>query len=68
MAPGDAPPFLCACFRITAAGMRKIIDDRRCTTVDDVAEATGACRGCQTCRPDIEALLAEAAARRARGD
>jgi NAD(P)H-nitrite reductase large subunit len=44
--------------------MRRIIDARRCTTVEDVAEATGACRGCQTCRPDIEALLREAAASR----
>ena len=62
--PGAGPVLLCACFRISAAGMRAIIDARRCRTVEDVAEATGACRGCQTCRPDIEELLAEAAARR----
>ena len=68
--PASPPPdgrILCACFRLTAASIRQIIDDHRCTTVDDVSAATGACRGCQTCRPDIEALLAEAAARRSGG-
>ena len=55
---------ICTCFGITAAGMRRIIEARRCASVEDVAGATGACRGCQTCRPDIEALLKEAAARR----
>jgi NAD(P)H-nitrite reductase large subunit len=67
VAPGVGPHLLCACFKITAAGMREIIDTHRCKTVEEVAGATGACRGCQTCRPDIEALLAEAAARRERG-
>jgi assimilatory nitrate reductase catalytic subunit len=52
-------PILCACFRLTAASIRKVIDDHRCRTVEDVAAATGACRGCQTCRPEIEALLKE---------
>ena len=64
--PADGP-ILCACFRLTAASIRKIIDDHRCATVEDVSAATGACRGCQTCRPDIEALLAEAAARKSAG-
>jgi NAD(P)H-nitrite reductase large subunit len=61
---GPRAPVLCTCFRLTGADIRRIIDDLRCATVEDVAEATGACRGCQTCRPDIEGLLAEAAARR----
>lgn len=60
--PGADPsgPILCACFRLTAASLRKVIDERRCRTVDDVSAATGACRGCRTCLPEIEALLAEA--------
>ena len=57
---GPSPgPVICTCFRFTAADLRRVIAERRCATVEDVAEATGACRGCQTCRPDIEALLAE---------
>jgi NAD(P)H-nitrite reductase large subunit len=64
-ADGPRAAILCTCFRLTGADLRRIIDERRCATVEDVAEATGACRGCQTCRPDIEGLLAEAAARRA---
>jgi NAD(P)H-nitrite reductase large subunit len=66
---GGSPgaPLLCACFRLTGADLRRIIDERRCVSVEDVADATGACRGCQTCRPDIEALLADAAARRGPG-
>jgi NAD(P)H-nitrite reductase large subunit len=62
--PAVDHPILCTCFKLTGESIRKIIDDHRCTTVEDVAEATGACRGCQTCRPDIEALLKEAASRR----
>jgi NAD(P)H-nitrite reductase large subunit len=50
---------LCACFRLTATDLRRIIAARGCASVEDVAEATGACRGCQTCRPDIEDLLRE---------
>ena len=63
MNPPD-PSVLCACFKLTASDLRRIIAARRCATVEDVAEATGACRGCQTCRPDIEDLLVEAAGRR----
>ena len=51
------PVFLCTCFRITSAAMVRLIRERPCRTVEDVAEATGACRGCQTCRPDVEDLL-----------
>jgi NAD(P)H-nitrite reductase large subunit len=58
--PADGP-VICTCFGITAAGMRRIIAERRCATVEDVSEATGACRGCQTCRPDIEEILRETA-------
>lgn len=43
--------------------MRSLIEEHRCATVEDVSAVTGACRGCQTCRPDIEALLREAAAK-----
>ena len=58
--PGPPPPgepVLCACFKLTASDLRRIIEARGCASVEDVAEATGACRGCQTCRPDIEELL-----------
>ena len=58
--PAPPEPILCACFRLTASGIRRVIAEHACATVEDVADATGACRGCQTCRPDIEALLAEA--------
>ncbi len=40
--------------------MERMIRARGFTTVAEVSEATGACRGCQTCRPDIEALLRDA--------
>ena len=39
--------------------MRRLVEEHRCVSVEDVAALTGACRGCQTCRPDIEALLRE---------
>jgi NAD(P)H-nitrite reductase large subunit len=61
-APGAAPgagPFLCVCFRLTAADLRRRIAAGGWRTLEDVAEGTGACRGCRTCAPDIEALLAE---------
>lgn len=48
---------LCHCFRITEATLRRMIEEKGCTCVEDVAVLTGACRGCQTCRPDIEAML-----------
>ena len=50
-------PILCACFRITEEALRGIIADNACASVEDVSVLTGACRGCQTCRPDIEAML-----------
>jgi NAD(P)H-nitrite reductase large subunit len=48
---------VCHCFRLTREGLRRLLETHRCATVEDVAERTGACRGCQTCRPDIEAIL-----------
>ena len=48
---------LCACFRITEEALRGLVADHRCASVEDVAALTGACRGCQTCRPEIEAVL-----------
>ena len=59
MDPRDDGPVVCHCFRLTHAGLRRLLESQRCTTVEEVAERTGACRGCQTCRPDIEAILAE---------
>ena len=50
-------PILCACFRITEEALRRLIEERGCATVEDVAALTGACRGCQTCRPEIEVVL-----------
>ena len=50
-------PILCACFRITEERLRGLIVDHACATVEDVSVLTGACRGCQTCRPEIEAML-----------
>ena len=57
----SGPVVLCTCFGLTGDDLRRIIQERRCASVEDVADATGACRGCQTCRPDIEGLLREAA-------
>ena len=54
-------PIVCACFKFTADDLRRVIAERRCASVEDVADATGACRGCQTCRPDIEELIRERA-------
>ncbi|MCK6482182.1 MAG: (2Fe-2S)-binding protein [Planctomycetes bacterium] len=53
---------LCFCFKLTEEDLRRLVRAHRCATVEDVAAVTGACRGCQTCRPDIEALLREEAA------
>ena len=50
---------LCACFRITEESLRRLVAEKDCSTVEDVAALTGACRGCQTCRPEIEAVLRE---------
>jgi len=57
----SAAPVVCTCFGFTADDLRRVIAERRCASVEDVADATGACRGCQTCRPDIEAILRERA-------
>ena len=59
MDPRDDGPIVCHCFRLTRAGLRRLLESHRCTSVEEVSERTGACRGCQTCRPDIEAILAE---------
>lgn len=48
---------ICHCFRITRAEMVRLIEERDLRSVEDVSEATGACRGCRTCEPDITALL-----------
>ena len=37
--------------------MRRLVAEHRCTTVEEVAVLTGACRGCRTCEPDIVAIL-----------
>ena len=58
--PGKPPVIICHCFRITDAMMRRMVAERGLTTVDEVSDLTGACRGCQTCRPEIEAILREA--------
>ena len=30
---------------------------RGCRTLDEVRSATGACSGCRSCRPELEALI-----------
>ncbi len=48
----------CHCTGATRAAVIDAIRARGCRSVDQIRRATGACAGCQTCRPEVEALLA----------
>ncbi len=60
---GEAPPspgrLICHCFHVFEDRIRRYVRERRLETVDDVRSWTRANSGCRSCRPDIEAILAE---------
>ena len=52
-------PYICYCFRVSEARIREAVRRLGLRTLAEVQRATGACTGCRTCRPDVEAILAE---------
>lgn len=57
-----APPgaeITCTCFAIETQVIRDTIRRHRLKTVDELTAHLPATRGCGTCRPDVEDLLAE---------
>jgi NAD(P)H-nitrite reductase large subunit len=60
----DGSLLVCYCMHVSEARIRAAIA-AGCRTVDMVRRATTACSGCQTCRYDIEALIAAAGGDRA---
>lgn len=50
---------LCTCFGIETAVLRETIRKHRLRTVEDVRQHLPATKGCGTCRPDVEDLLAD---------
>lgn len=59
--PVADPALVCTCYRVATATLRQTIQDRRLRTLDQVAAATLAGKGCGSCHGDIRALLAAAA-------
>jgi NAD(P)H-nitrite reductase large subunit len=49
----------CWCTGVDRELVVAAIRREQCRTVAEVRRASGACFGCQTCRPEIEELLAE---------
>jgi NAD(P)H-nitrite reductase large subunit len=59
---------VCHCFRVTEAELRRVLDASGAGTVEAAAAATGATRGCGSCRPEVEALLGAVLRRRGVGE
>ncbi|MBI4575811.1 MAG: (2Fe-2S)-binding protein [Planctomycetes bacterium] len=49
---------VCCCFKVSRRRLEAVIRTHRLRTVEEVTRLTGGCGGCQTCRADIEAMLA----------
>ena len=49
----------CHCTGVDRQQVVQAIRDQGLKTFDQVRRATGACFGCQTCRPELECLIAE---------
>ncbi len=57
--PPPGAHITCTCFGIATDEIRRVIQIERCRSVDDVRRHLPATRGCGTCRPDVEDLIAE---------
>jgi len=55
----------CHCTGVDRQQVVEAIRAKGLKTFDQVRRATGACFGCQTCRPELECLIAETWARAA---
>ena len=49
----------CFCTGVLRPDVVAAIRQSRCRTLDVLRRASGACFGCQTCRPELEQLLKE---------
>lgn len=58
---------VCRCAGVTRGTLESAVEDGA-VTVESVTAATRACTGCGTCRPEIEALLAQRRRDRSPGD
>lgn len=58
--PGRCERFeRCWCTGVDRELVIAAIRTHRCRTIDQVRRHSGACFGCQSCRPELEGLLAE---------
>ena len=55
--PASETP-VCTCYQVSEATLERAIRLRGLKTLDELQTATKACAGCNTCRPDVEAILA----------
>jgi NifU-like protein len=55
---------VCTCYRVSEASLRQAISDRQLCTLDQVAAATLAGKGCGSCHGEIRALIDDLAAPR----
>ena len=55
----DGVAITCTCYHVATEVIRAAIRDRGLGTVEQVKDATKACSGCGTCRPDVQRLLDE---------
>ncbi|MEE9391230.1 MAG: (2Fe-2S)-binding protein [Planctomycetota bacterium] len=58
---------LCYCRNVNYGRVRECISDIKARRIEQVMEACDAGTGCKSCHPEIETLLAEAAASRKAG-
>ncbi|HZU96360.1 MAG TPA: (2Fe-2S)-binding protein [Planctomycetota bacterium] len=62
-ARGVAPPprgrLICHCFHVHEDRIRRYVRERGLKSVDEVRSWTRANSGCRSCRPDIEAIIAQ---------
>jgi NifU-like protein involved in Fe-S cluster formation len=56
--PSDGQ-LICHCFHVHEDRIRRYVRARKLATVDDVRTWTRANSGCRSCRPDIEAIIAQ---------
>jgi NAD(P)H-nitrite reductase large subunit len=58
---------LCYCTGVTRELVLAAMRSKGCRTLDELRRASGACFGCQSCRPELEQLIRDWWAREAAG-
>ncbi len=55
------PIFHCYCTGVTQKRVLRAMVEHNLNAIDEVRQASGACTGCQSCRRELEQLLAAVA-------